>query len=349
MVITGLLIILLMVFILPFLVKKVEHNLEVFLFVMGVLSVTVSSMWSSGLVKESLMSPVNLHHPIVEVVFVSALIFKFLRPSIHHNIGRLASVLGYKWFIFLTVVMLGLVSSIITAIIASLLLIEIISVLKLDRKTEIHLVIISCFSIGLGAALTPVGEPLSTIAIAKLAGEPHNAGFFFLFNHLWKYIIPGIISLGIFAIIYLKNLRPAKDGLEPEDKSESYTEIIIRTLKVYIFIVALMLLGEGFKPVIDEYVTKIPYQLLYWINIVSAILDNATLTAAEISPAMNIDQIISILMGLLIAGGMLIPGNIPNIISAGKLRIKSTEWAKLGVPLGLVMMAVFFVLILAFH
>ncbi len=29
---------------------------------------------------------------------------------------------------------------------------------------------------------------------------------------------------------------------------------------------------------------------------------------------------------------MLIPGNIPNIISAGKLGITSKEWARLGVP-----------------
>jgi predicted cation transporter len=40
----------------------------------------------------------------------------------------------------------------------------------------------------------------------------------------------------------------------------------------------------------------------------------------------------------LISGGMLIPGNIPNIIAAHALQIKSTEWAKLGVPLGLVIM-----------
>jgi predicted cation transporter len=37
---------------------------------------------------------------------------------------------------------------------------------------------------------------------------------------------------------------------------------------------------------------------------------------------------------------MLIPGNIPNIIAAHALKIKSTEWAKLGVPLGLVVMLV---------
>jgi predicted cation transporter len=43
---------------------------------------------------------------------------------------------------------------------------------------------------------------------------------------------------------------------------------------------------------------------------------------------------------------MLIPGNIPNIISAGKLKIKSSEWARFGAPLGLVVMAVFFFLLM---
>jgi predicted cation transporter len=50
-------------------------------------------------------------------------------------------------------------------------------------------------------------------------------------------------------------------------------------------------------------------------------------------------------MGLLIAGGMLIPGNIPNIIAASKLEITSREWAQVGVPLGFILMVVFFVIL----
>jgi predicted cation transporter len=125
----------------------------------------------------------------------------------------------------------------------------------------------------------------------------------------------------------------------------------MRAIKVYVFVMALLLLGAGMKVVIDKYVLGISPEILYWVNMVSAILDNATLTAAEISPAMNITQIKAVLMGLLIAGGMLIPGNIPNIISAGKLGISSKEWAKLGVPLGLILMAVYFVWIfyIPFH
>lgn len=56
-------------------------------------------------------------------------------------------------------------------------------------------------------------------------------------------------------------------------------------------------------------------------------------------------------MDLLIFGGMLISGNIPNIISAGKLRITSKERAKLGVPIGLILVVVHFVWIfyIPFH
>jgi predicted cation transporter len=53
---------------------------------------------------------------------------------------------------------------------------------------------------------------------------------------------------------------------------------------------------------------------------------------------MSEQTITTVLLGLLIAGGMLIPGNIPNIICANKLAIRSREWARIGVPLGLALM-----------
>ena len=57
------------------------------------------------------------------------------------------------------------------------------------------------------------------------------------------------------------------------------------------------------------------------------------------------EMIRAILLGLIISGGMLIPGNIPNIIAAGKLNITSKEWAAFGVPVGLIAMAVYFVVV----
>jgi len=127
--------------------------------------------------------------------------------------------------------------------------------------------------------------------------------------------------------------------LAAEEEEEKLSEVFVRAGKVYLFVMALIFLGTGFKPLIDAYRLKLPSQILFWVNMVSAILDNATLAAAESEPSLSVPQIKNALLGLLISGGMLIPGNIPNIIAAHALHITSTEWARLGVPLGLIIMA----------
>jgi predicted cation transporter len=47
-----------LVLILPFLIRKVEENLEAFLFVMGLLAVTASAQWSVHLAVEALEEPI---------------------------------------------------------------------------------------------------------------------------------------------------------------------------------------------------------------------------------------------------------------------------------------------------
>jgi len=356
----GLFAIVLIVLLGPFLVKKIEHNLEAFLFVMGVLAVTISSFyseealaalgytehqmelvgWNMELVMEAVEEPIV--KGIVPAVLFAGLIFHYGRSYAQKAMISITKTVPIKIIVFLIVVILGLSSSIITAIIASLLLVELMNCLPFDRKTKINLVIIACFSIGLGAVLTPVGEPLSTIAITKLQGDPYNAGFFFLFNQLAIYIIPGCLAMGLLAMFFTGKAKTMECEVY-EEEDGGLRDVVVRAVKVYIFVMALLLLGGGMKVVIDKYLLTIPPQIIYWVNMISAILDNATLTAAELSPAMDPIQIQAVLMGLLIAGGMLIPGNIPNIISAGKMGITSKEWAKLGVPLGLVLMLVYFI------
>src|SRR5699024_5001787 len=58
---------------------------------------------------------------------------------------------------------------------------------------------------------------------------------------------------------------------------------------------------------------------------------------------MSSETIEFLLFGLIISGGMLIPGNIPNIISANKLNITSTEWAKFALPFSIVTMVIMFI------
>lgn len=330
-----------LVLVLPFSIKKVEKELEAFLFVMGVLAVSISRLWSWHLVKDALVEPIK----ITAAVFVAGLLFRLIRPKIGKWASIVAQRLGYSVLFFIIVVGLGLLSSVITAIIAALVLSEVISALRLPRALEVKIVIIACFSIGLGAVLTPLGEPLSTIAISKLKGEPYHADFFFLLKLLGMWVIPVILALGVLPA-FLKNTGVGKGDTLTEDRPEQLRDVAFRALKVYLFVLALVFLGTGFMPVVDKYLVHVPAVALYWVNIISAILDNATLTAAEITPLMSAQTIKCALAGLLIAGGMLIPGNIPNIICAGKLSIKSREWAAFGVPLGLVIMTGFFIVLL---
>ncbi len=342
LVIAGLAAIMGLVLILPFLCKRVEKELEAFLFVMGVLAVSISKLWSWHLVKEALVEPIK----ITAAVLVAGLLFRLIRPKVGKWTAAIAKRFGYSVLFFIIVVGLGLLSSMITAIIAALVLSEIVSALRLPRTLEVKIVIIACFSIGLGAALTPLGEPLSTIAVSKLKGEPYHAGFFFLLKLLGMWLIPVILALGVLPAFLKNKGEVVKEDSLTEDRPEQVTDVAIRALKVYLFVLALVFLGTGFMPVVDRYLVHTPAAAFYWVNIVSAILDNATLTAAEITPAMPEQTIKYALAGLLIAGGMLIPGNIPNIICAGKLSIKSREWAALGIPLGLIIMTGFFVLLL---
>ena len=337
MMLAALLAILAVVFLAPFLFRKVERNLETFLFVMGLLAVLASRVADVHLAAQALVEPIK----ISLAVLVFGLVFKFTRAYAHRQLQGILHRVPLSAFVFLVVVALGLLSGVITAIIASLLLVELVGALGLSRKAAVRLTIIACFAIGLGAALTPLGEPLSTLAIAKLKGEPHHASFFFLARLLGIYIIPGIIALGILAALLLRS-GARGDGLGEKEMSESVPHALARAGKTYLFVMALILLGEGFRPVIDSYVVNWGGGVLYWANITSAALDNATLTAAEISPLMTAFQIKSALVALLVSGGMLIPGNIPNIVSAGKLRISSREWARLGVPLGMAMMLTYF-------
>lgn len=333
--IIGLTIILVLVLLLPF-TKLVERNLEVFLFIMGVLSVLVSQVMDWALIKEALVHPIN----ITLAVLVAGLLFRWFKTPIEKGIVGISNAMPYRLFIALLVIVLGLLSSLITAIVAAVILVSVISILKLDRKSEIRLVILACYAIGMGAALTPIGEPLSTIVVASL-----NEGFLYLLNLLGIYVIPGVIVFGILAALIIK---PAKNNTEDDalSEKESYAEIIIRSLKIYIFVMALTFLGAGFQPFIERFLLDLNPLVLYWINMISAVLDNATLAAAEVSPAMSDPTIKALLLGLLVSGGMLIPGNIPNIIAAGKLKITSLQYARFAFPVGLIAMVAYFVLIL---
>jgi predicted cation transporter len=336
----GLGVVMAMVLVLPFSTRWIEEELEAFLLVMGCLAVSISGFWSRHLILEALAEPLKISF----AVLLFGLAFRRYRVALLARIAKLSRKLGLPLFSFVLVFGLGLVSSILTAIVAGIVLVETISALRLERKVERSLAILACYSIGLGAVLTPLGEPLSTIATARLAGPPHHADFFFLARLLWPWLLPGMLVLGGLAARASIGIAPGSEGLTQPSTEDAFA-VLRRALKVYAFVAALVLLGRGLSPLIERWVIGVPANALYWANISSAALDNATLAAAELSPAMDIGRIRAVLIALLISGGMLIPGNIPNIITAEKLGVKSREWAREAVPLGLAMMTAYFVIL----
>jgi predicted cation transporter len=317
----------------PVMVKPIEKNIEAFFLVVGMLAAAISGQFDRKLVHAAATEPIALTVAVLIFGFVA----RALRPTLDRAMERATKIVSPRLIYFGLIVALGLLSSVITAVIAALVLVEAIAMLGLDRKSEIAAVVLACFSIGLGAALTPVGEPLGTIAIAAL-----GADFWYLARLIGPIVIAGILVVGALSF-----LVPTHRGgsLKAERPEETALDIATRAGKVYIFCAGLVGLSWGLRPMVDEYISRIPQAALFWLNSISAIVDNATLTAAEIGPSLSHSQQRGILMGLLISGGMLIPGNIPNIVAASRLGISSSEWAKVGLAAGVPLMAICFVVL----
>src|SRR5438132_7628071 len=199
---------------------------------MGAMSATLSSAWSSAVIHEGLVAPIN----ITLVVLGAGVLFHYLRWILDRGMRRVLITVPLPAIVCAGIVILGLLSSIISAIIAALLLVELITVLPLHRHAEVNLTIIACFAIGLGAALTPLGEPLSTIVVSKLSGEPYHAGFFYLAKLLSYYVVPLVVMLGIVGIFLVRQARDDTEAsLAAEEEEEKLSEVFIRATKVYVF------------------------------------------------------------------------------------------------------------------
>ncbi len=326
----GLGLILLAVLVGPICVRPVERNIELFFLSAGVLTAIITGRFGWTLIHAAASEPIAL--TIAVLVFGAAA--RLLRPAFDRTLQRLRDTVSARWIYFSLIVLLGLLSSVITAVISALLLVEAIALLKLDRPSETAAVVLACFAIGLGAALTPVGEPLGTIAIAAL-----SADFWYLMRLLGPLVICGIAIVAALSLFISPYQGASLYAARSED---GWKEIVLRALRVYAFCAGLVALSWGMRPLVDTYISRMPHAALFWLNSISAVVDNATLTAAEIGPALNHSQQRAVLMGLLISGGMLIPGNIPNIVAASRLGISSREWARIGLLTGLPLMALCF-------
>ena len=347
LVLYGLIAVLIAVLVGPLISRRVEENLEIFFLVMGFIASSIAGTLGFKLLLEALVTPVSVREipfGIFQAVLIAGLLFEKYRASLNTALRRSRRI-SLPALYALLVFFLGLGSSFISAIVASVIVAEIARTIDLPPRARVSLLVLPAYAIGAGAALTPVGEPLSTIAIAKLSGEPYHADFFFLARFMLDYVLAIVIICSIASwIIYRRALTSIEAITIPAETMKTgshshggsgYREAIIRAVKVYIFVFALVLLGHSFDPIVERYIAHLNPQALYLFGSTSAALDNATLVAAILTPEMEIMQIKSFLISLIIAGGFLIPGNVPNIVIAYTNNIGFREWARKALPIGI--------------
>ena len=148
-VLIGFLVIFLAVLLGPFKIHVIEENLEVFLFVCGIAAMTISGFveipgtetgWRMEIIEEALTSPLASLHiggiPIgifQIVLIVGLIIFKWHEP-IHKAIRKMASALSLKIMAFILIAVLGLFSSVMSAILAAIMLRWLMSTVPAPRS-----------------------------------------------------------------------------------------------------------------------------------------------------------------------------------------------------------------------
>lgn len=320
--------ILALLFLGPIVLAPVERNLEIYFFAIGILAATVAGVWTPALIADALRAPIL----VTVAVIASGLAFGWLRTRIDNGFGVLRRYVARPLLTAATIFLLGTISSLITAIVAAIVLVEAIGMLRLGPPARTNVAISGCFAIGLGAALTPAGEPLSAIVTSAL-----KLPFLGLFRLLAPWVLPAIVGLSALAGYFARG----DYDLIAEDANirESITDALVQGSKIFIFVAGLVLVSDAFEPFAEDWLPNLSMITLFWINTVSAALDNATLAALE-ARAIGWSGLRWALPSLLISGGMLIPGNIPNIVCAGKLEIGSKQWALIGIPLGIAMLGI---------
>ncbi len=322
----------------PLVSKWVENHLEIFLLLVGVAAVTISGGWSKAFVYQTLNAPIN----VAFIVLVVSIIFNYYSRYIFRVLFILFRYFEPKYSFAILVFLLGMTSSVFSVTVAALILAEVLQVVNLEREQTVRVTVYACYAIGLGAVLLPLAEPLGLVIYNELAAGPHKADFFFMLQHFFWWIMPAVLLLSVAAGYTLRHVNTQVQLHIREDKEDSRS-MLRRTWHVYLFVAALHLISTGLRPFAQSTIAHLSGKILFWANSVSVIIDNATLAAIEVTPEVTMSNLMYMVIGLAAFGSMLVQGNLPNIVAAEKLGIKSREWARVAVPAGLVLMGGYFV------
>ncbi|MGD1029020.1 DUF1646 family protein [Candidatus Binatus soli] len=317
----------------PVFIGPIKRNVELFFLVAGVATACLMGQFSSALIWAALREPLSF--TLAVLVFGAG--FRLLRDFLDELFASVVQVLDPKAVCFLLTIILGFLAAIITPVVSALVFVEAISVLRLERPAEIFVTVSACFAIGLGAGLTPVGMPGIAVVLHAL-----HADFWYLTRLLGPFVVVGIVLSALPTLLLRIGSIELEQTVVIAPRDSWWVVLLARPGKVYVFIAGLVALSEGLRPLLDAYVPRLPSESLFWLNTISAVVNNSTLAVVEMGPTLSVNQQRAALLGLLISGGMFVPGNIANIVAASRLRITSREWATVGMPMGIAMLGIYF-------
>jgi predicted cation transporter len=319
----------------PVLIKPIERNVEFFFLLIGVLTAAIMGQFNMVLVRGVLLEPLSF--TLAVLVFGAA--FRLSKAYLDELFAGVVELLSPRILCFFLAIMLGALAPFITPVVSALVFVEAIALLRRDRAAEVSATVFACFAIGIGAGLTPLGLPGIAVVLRSL-----HADFWYLTNLLGPFVAVGIVLAAAPILLLPFDAGQPLTQIRVEDSWK--TVLLVRPGRVYVFIAGLVALSDGLRPVVNAYVHRVPENLLFWINTLSAVVNNSTLAVIEISPSMSVSQQRAAMLSLLISGGALITGNIPNVVAASRLRISSSEWARTGVIVGIVLLILCFAVLL---
>ena len=253
---------------------------------------------------------------ITLTVIVADVVFGRMRGLMDRALGRIQARVARPWLCGGAVLVIALLSAMLTAIVAALMLAELVELMRLEPRARSRVAVAGCFAIGLGSSLTPLGGRFRRLPQAVWGWASAGCS-----RCSRRSCCRGCWPCHRRRVFYNQRRRSGASAsaaaLTLVLIRESVVRAVIRGLKIYGFIAGLVLVGDAFAPLAARYVPMFGHSALFWANTISAAMDNATLAALEVhtmDPARAREAIIA----LLVAGGMLIPGNIPNIVAAAR-------------------------------
>lgn len=334
---TAILVALIIVLVLlgPIFIRPIEQNVELFFLAIGLLTAFFAKQLNRELLQAAVAEPLSF--TIAVLVFGAA--FRLSRKHLDQFFARLTLLIEPRTTCFGLTIALAALAPIITPVVAALVLVEAIALLRFARSTEIPITVLGCFAIGFGSGLTPLGMPGIAVVLRSL-----HANFWYLTGLLGPFVAVGVILAAAPILVLPVTLNMGAEL--PRSKDSWKVVALVRPLKVYSFIAGLVALSGGLRPALDTYLHRVPEAFLFWLNTLSAVVNNSTLAAIEIGPTLNPAQQRAALLGLLISGGILVTGNLPNIVAAARLGIGSREWARVGLYIGIPLLLFCFLVVL---